>query len=76
MKQQALLQSPLLALSMLGLFIFLGVFVLWVLRTYAKRAEAYAEVAALPLADDTGAARDRAENAGQNARSTEACHVQ
>lgn len=54
MKQQLLLQSPLIALSIFGLFLFLSVFVLWVLRTYGRRAESYAEVAALPLADDCG----------------------
>ena len=44
--------SPLLALPLLALFLFLVVFAAWVIRTYAKRPEAYAEIAALPLCDD------------------------
>jgi hypothetical protein len=44
--------SPLLALPLLALFLFVAVFAAWVIRTYAKRPEAYAEVAALPLCDD------------------------
>jgi hypothetical protein len=45
-------QSPLLLLPLTALFLFLGVFAAWVIRTYAKRPEAYAELAALPLCDD------------------------
>lgn len=44
--------SPLLALPLLALFLFVAVFAAWVIRTYAKRPEAYAEIAALPLCDD------------------------
>ena len=44
--------SPLLAFPLLALFLFLVVFAAWVIHAYAKRAEAYAEVAALPLYDD------------------------
>lgn len=44
--------SPLLALPLFALFLFLVVFAAWVIRTYAKRPEAYADVAALPLCDD------------------------
>lgn len=44
--------SPLLALPLLSLFLFLLVFAAWVIRTYGKRSEAYAELAALPLGDD------------------------
>jgi cbb3-type cytochrome oxidase subunit 3 len=53
--KQLLTQSPLLALPLFALLLFLAVFALWVLRTYARRAEAYAKVAALPLESDTGA---------------------
>ncbi len=45
-------QSPLLALPLFALFLFLVVFAAWVIRTYAKRPEAYADIAALPLFDD------------------------
>jgi hypothetical protein len=45
-------QSPLLLLPLTALFLFLVVFAAWVIRTYAKRPEAYAELAALPLCDD------------------------
>jgi cbb3-type cytochrome oxidase subunit 3 len=45
-------QSPLLLLPLFALFLFLTVFAAWVFRTYAKRPEAYAEIAALPLFDD------------------------
>lgn len=44
--------SPLLALPLFALFLFLVVFAAWVFRTYAKRPEAYADIAALPLNDD------------------------
>jgi cbb3-type cytochrome oxidase subunit 3 len=45
-------QSPLLILPLVALFLFLFVFAAWVIRTYGKRPEAYAEIAALPLCDD------------------------
>jgi cbb3-type cytochrome oxidase subunit 3 len=45
-------QSPLLALPLLALFLFLVVFTAWIIRIYAKRSEAYSEVASLPLFDD------------------------
>lgn len=44
--------SPLLALPLVSLFLFLLVFAAWVIRTYGKRPEAYTEIAALPLCDD------------------------
>jgi cbb3-type cytochrome oxidase subunit 3 len=47
-----LANSPLLVLPLLALFLFLFVFAAWVIRTYGKRAEAYAELEALPLCDD------------------------
>ena len=49
-----LANSPLLVLPLLALFLFALVFASWVIRTYGKRAEAYAEIAALPLGDDVG----------------------
>ncbi|WP_437571899.1 hypothetical protein [Sorangium sp. So ce542] len=50
-------QSPLILLPLSALFLFLVVFAVWVIRTYSKRPEAYAEIAALPLCDDAGANR-------------------
>lgn len=44
--------SPLLALPILSLAIFLGVFILVSYRTYRRSAAEYSESAALPLADD------------------------
>lgn len=44
--------SPLLALPILSLALFLGAFVLITVRTYRRRAADYASVATLPLADD------------------------
>lgn len=44
--------SPLLALPILSLAIFLGVFLLVSFRTFGRKAAEYSEVAALPLADD------------------------
>lgn len=47
-------QSPLLLLPLFALLLFVGVFAAWIVRTYAKRPEAYADIAALPLVDDAG----------------------
>lgn len=44
--------SPLLALPILSLAIFLGVFLVVSFRTYRRGAAGYSDVAALPLADD------------------------
>jgi len=44
--------SPLLALPILSLAIFLGVFLLVSYRTYRRSAADYSDLAALPLADD------------------------
>jgi cbb3-type cytochrome oxidase subunit 3 len=55
MKQQFLSQigqSPLLVLPLVAMFLFLLVFAAWVFRTYSRRPEAYAKIAALPLEDD------------------------
>jgi cbb3-type cytochrome oxidase subunit 3 len=52
MYRMLLEKSPLLALPLVALFIFIGVFALIVLRTYGRRAETYAPAEALPLADD------------------------
>lgn len=52
MKQQMLLQSPLLALPILALVLFLGVFVAVLVRTYMRRPSAYDPVARRPLEDD------------------------
>lgn len=47
-------QSPLLLLPLFALFLFVVVFAAWVIRTFAKRPEAYADLASLPLCDDDG----------------------
>ncbi len=55
MKQQFLSQigqSPLLVLPLVAMFLFLAVFAAWVFRTYSRRPETYARIAALPLEDD------------------------
>jgi cbb3-type cytochrome oxidase subunit 3 len=44
--------SPLLALPILSLAIFLGVFLLVSFRTYRRSAAEYSDLAALPLADN------------------------
>lgn len=52
MYRELLEKSPLLALPIFALFIFIAVFVMIVLRTYAKKSAAYAHTAALPLERD------------------------
>jgi cbb3-type cytochrome oxidase subunit 3 len=49
-------ESPLLALPILSLLIFLGVFLVVSYRTYRRSASEYAHEAALPLADDSDTA--------------------
>lgn len=53
MYRQLLEKSPLLALPLLSLVLFLLCFVAIVIRTYARRSEAYSKTAALPLEDDS-----------------------
>jgi hypothetical protein len=52
MYRQLLEKSPLLALPLLSLVLFLVCFVAIVIRTYARRSEAYVKTAGLPLEDD------------------------
>lgn len=52
MFRQLLEHSPLLTFPLIGLGLFLTTFIAVVLRTYGKKAEAYAPTAALPLEDD------------------------
>lgn len=52
MKQQMLLQSPLLALPILALLLFFGVFLAVSIRTYMRRSSAYDPIARRPLEDD------------------------
>ncbi len=52
MYRDFLAQSPLLALPLAALFLFLGVFVIVVTRTMARRAPEYARAAALPLSKE------------------------
>ena len=47
-----LANSPLLVLPIIALFLFLVTFTAIVIRTFARRSEAYAPEAALPLAQD------------------------
>ena len=49
--------SPLLVLPLVGLGIFFFVFTVVVIRTMRRKAASYAEVAALPLADDASPGR-------------------
>ncbi|MGZ3420552.1 MAG: hypothetical protein ACXVEF_07280 [Polyangiales bacterium] len=53
MYRQLLEKSPLLALPLISLVLFLVCFIAIVARTYMRRAEAYAKTACLPLDDDT-----------------------
>lgn len=52
MTRQLLEHSSLLIFPLIALVLFVAVFVAVCIRTFAKRAEAYAPEAALPLADD------------------------
>ncbi len=52
MYRQLLEKSPLLVLPLFALLVFVAVFLAIVLRTYARKHEAYAREASLPLADD------------------------
>ena len=52
MYKDFLAHSPLLALPIAALFVFLGVFVVVVTRTMARRAPAYARLATLPLREE------------------------
>lgn len=54
MYRQLLEHSSLLIYPLVALFLFLGVFIAQVIRTYARRATAYDSAAALPLTDDDG----------------------
>jgi hypothetical protein len=56
MIRELLAQSPMLAVPLGTLFLFLGVFVGALALTYGRRAAAFDPVARLPLADD-GAGR-------------------
>lgn len=53
MFRQLLEHSPLLTFPLIGLVLFFTTFLAVVIRTFAKKAEAYADTAALPLQDDT-----------------------
>lgn len=52
MYKDLLSHSPLLALPLAALFVFLGVFIIVVLRTLTTRAPSYARVAELPLEEE------------------------
>ena len=52
MHKDLLAQSPLLALPLAALLIFLGVFLVICIRTMVKRAPDYAPAASLPLDED------------------------
>ena len=52
MHKDLLAQSPLLALPLAALLIFLAVFLVICVRTMAKRPREYAPAASLPLEED------------------------
>lgn len=60
MKSEMLAHSPLLVLPLLALFLFLGVFLVVVVRTMSRRPRAYASLSAMPLHDGEGASREEA----------------
>jgi cbb3-type cytochrome oxidase subunit 3 len=62
MYRQLLEKSPLLALPLFALFLFLIAFAAVVIRTYARRADSYAKTAGMPLADDTGPSQKEGED--------------
>jgi len=61
-------QSPLLILPLFALFLFVVIFAAWVIRTYSKRPEAYAQLAALPLFDDEKCIAHNRQNPTDDAR--------
>ena len=52
MKSELLAKSPMLALPLIALFLFIAVFVAMFVVTMRKRAPAYDPLARLPLEDD------------------------
>ncbi|HSO40861.1 MAG TPA: hypothetical protein VLT33_50390 [Labilithrix sp.] len=62
MKSELLAKSPLLALPLIALFLFIAVFVAMVFVTMKKRAPAYDPLARMPL-DDGDEANDAQEGA-------------
>jgi hypothetical protein len=52
MLRELVTRSPLLVLPLLVLFTFLGVFVVALVRTYARRASTYDPIAELPLEEE------------------------
>jgi len=52
MKQQLLLQSPLLTLPIIALGLFLAVYLAVLIRTYLRKPSAYDPIARRPLEDD------------------------
>jgi cbb3-type cytochrome oxidase subunit 3 len=52
MYRQLLEHSSLLIYPLIALVLFLAVFIAVVIRTFAKRADAYESTASLPLMDD------------------------
>jgi cbb3-type cytochrome oxidase subunit 3 len=53
MFRQLLEHSPLLTFPLIALVLFVAVFLAVVIHTFAKKSDAYAAEAALPLEDDT-----------------------
>ena len=54
MKSELLAKSPMLALPILALFLFIVVFVAMFVLTMKKKAPAYDPLARMPLEDDHG----------------------
>ncbi len=57
MMNELLRTSPLLALPLIALGLFFGVFVAIFARTFGRRAESYEPVATLPLGDEASRGR-------------------
>ncbi len=61
MKSELLSRSPLLALPLVALFLFLAVFLAILILTMKKRAPAYDAISRLPLDEDPAARPPRGE---------------
>jgi hypothetical protein len=58
-KSELLARSPMLALPILALFLFIAVFIAMFVMTMKKRAPAYDPLARMPLEDDQEAADEK-----------------
>lgn len=58
MKSELLAKSPLLALPLVALFLFLAIFAVVLVVTMGRKASAYASVERLPLDDEPSRSSD------------------